>query len=701
MEPLSPSTPLISLPAAALDTETTGLDPRSARLLQIAAIRMSGATIRESESYQSLVNPGVPVPPSSTAIHGIRDADLEGAPGFAAAWAQFDAFTGDTVLIGYRTGFDITTLKRECGLAGIAWRERQWLCVEILSRLVAPANLAVDSLEGLAAWLGVTIEGRHTALGDARAAAGIWAALIPLLREKGIRTLGEALAAGMRVIDAQSHEIAQLSKGGEADVSGLPPKAHAPRVDSYLYRHVLSDLMSAPPQFAPADTPLRDAARLLIDKRISSVLVEAGGRTGIVTERDLLRALAAEEPGKPAVLSDIMSPVLHSLPAASHLYRAIARMNRLGVRHLAVTGVDDRIAGMVTPRNLLRERQSAAIILGDEIESAPDGAALATARAKLTPLAKGLVEDGLDARGVCAVISAELCALTRRAAEIAEARMEAAGRGSPPVPYAVMVLGSGGRGESLLWPDQDNAIVYASGEPDGPEDQWFAALGGHLADLLDEAGVPYCKGGVMARNAEWRKSREGWMRAIEQWVGRSRPQDLLSVDIFFDGVPVHGDAALAEEIWRHAYERARGSAIFQKLLTEVARDWRSPIGLLGGFRSESGNRTDLKLAGLMPIFTGARVLSIKHNVLARGTAERLRGAAKAGALGAEAAESILAAHETILMRILMQQLADADAGVRLSNAVATGPLPTAEKRRLRAAIGEVSSLVDIIGEARL
>ena len=58
------------------------------------------------------------MPPSSTAIHGIHDADLDGAPGFAAVWAEFDAFTGASVLVGYRTGFDITTLKKECGLAG-------------------------------------------------------------------------------------------------------------------------------------------------------------------------------------------------------------------------------------------------------------------------------------------------------------------------------------------------------------------------------------------------------------------------------------------------------------------------------------------------------------------------------------------------------------------------------------------------------
>ncbi len=701
MEPLSPSTPLISLSACAIDTETTGLDPRKARLLQIAAVRMSGAAIYHGESYASFVNPGVPVPPASTEIHGISDADLVGAPAFGKAWAEFDAFTGASVLIGYRTGFDITTLKRECGLAAIAWRDRQWLCVETLSRLVMPATFAVGSLEGVAEWLGITIEGRHTALGDARAAAGIWAGLIPLLRKQGIQTLGEALTAGAGLINAQSHEVAQMTKGGEADVSGLPPITEAIRVDSYLYRHVLADLMSQPAQYAPADATLRDAARLLIDKQISSVLVESGGKTGIVTERDLLRGLATEQPDRPTVLADIMSHPLHSLPAGSRLYRAIARMNRLGMRHLAVSGEDGRIAGILTPRNLLRERATEAIVLGDEIDTAPDGAALAAARAKLTPLAKALLQDGMDAYGVCGVISAELCGLTRRAAEIAEARMARDGLGEPPVPYAVMVLGSGGRGESLLAPDQDNAIIFEQGDAGGPADKWFAALGGHIADLLDEAGVPYCKGGIMARNAEWRKSKADWQQTIDTWVRQSRPQDLLNVDIFFDGVPVHGSAWLAEDVWRYAYSRAHSSTAFQKLLTELARNWRSPLGFLGGFRADKDDRTDLKLAGLMPIFTGARVLSIRHQILVRSSAERLRGAAETGALNADAVEDVLSGHQTTLRAILSQQILDANAGVPLSNYVATGKMAAPERRRLREAVKTIATVIDAVSEARL
>ena len=67
-----------------------------------------------------------------------------------------------------------------------------------------------------------------------------------------------------------------------------------------------------------------------------------------------------------------------------------------------------------------------------------------------------------------------------------------------------------------------------------------------MSDILDAAGVPLCKGGVMARNREWRKSVADWRTTIDGWVRRQRPADLLNVDIFFDAVPVHGDVRLGE-----------------------------------------------------------------------------------------------------------------------------------------------------------
>src|SRR5690606_27288794 len=114
------------------------------------------------------------------------------------------------------------------------------------------------------------------------------------------------------------------------------------------------------------------------------------------------------------------------------------------------------------------------------------------------------IAEDVAAPVIAEIVSEELRAMTRRTALLAETEMLAQGRGAPPCAYAVLVLGSGGRGESLLAADQDNAIVFAEGEPDGPQDFWFAAFGEKFTALLDRAGIPLCKGGVMARNAQWR-----------------------------------------------------------------------------------------------------------------------------------------------------------------------------------------------------
>ena len=80
-------------------------------------------------------------------------------------------------------------------------------------------------------------------------------------------------------------------------------------------------------------------------------------------------------------------------------------MDRLGVRHLAVRNAKDEIVGAVTSRDLLRQRASTAIVLGDEIDSAPDAAVLGTAWAKLPHMAKSLLEEGVDPRTIAQVIS--------------------------------------------------------------------------------------------------------------------------------------------------------------------------------------------------------------------------------------------------------------------------------------------------------
>ena len=184
-------TPLVSLSAIAFDTETTGLDTTRARIIQIGAVKISKGRIDANQSFQQLVNPGEPIPPASTAIHGIYDDDVVSAGSFVAIKADFDSWCRDAVMIGYSSGFDLAMFKREHQLVGLDWSAPRTLDVRYLVNIVA-LNLPDYSLDTIAAWLGVEIHDRHSALGDAITTANIFLALIPRLRERGIRTLAEA-----------------------------------------------------------------------------------------------------------------------------------------------------------------------------------------------------------------------------------------------------------------------------------------------------------------------------------------------------------------------------------------------------------------------------------------------------------------------------------------------------------------------------
>lgn len=698
MPPIVHSTPLVSVDGVVLDTETTGLDAGTARLVQFAAIRIAGETADVAGMFTRLVRPDGPIPPASTAIHGIGDEDVAAAPPAAAVLPDLVRFLGDSVVIGHTIGYDLAVLAGEAERAGLAWSRPRALDVRLLARLVTPA-LADYSLDGLCGWLNIVIEGRHTATGDALATARVFAALLPLLRQAGIRTLAEAGTACRRIEERSvaaggAPAVPVPAEGDYEDTGALA------RIDSYPYTHRVRDVMSAPPAELSPEHSLRDAVRLLMDRGVSSVFVgSADGTSGIVTERDVLRLLHAKGAASLSVpLGEVRSTPLQSVSEDAFLYRAIGRMDRLGIRHLGVRDRTGAIVGAVTTRNLLRHRATAAMVLGDGIAAAADTAALGGAWAGLPLVASGLTDESVDPLMIAAVISSEIRLLTRRAAEIAEAQMEEQGRGAAPAAYALLVLGSAGRGESLLAADQDNAIVYRSGAEDDPQDQWFAELGIRITDILDRVGLPLCRGGVMARNRSWRGSLEDWRRMIDRWVDVSGPEDLLNVDIFFDAVPVHGEPGLGEEVLAYAFQRARRAPAFRRALSQQPGTRRRLAGLFGSIRTDAGGRADLKMGGLLPIVTAARILSIKEGIRQRGTPERLRGAAASGVVSPVQVEALIDAQRTILGAMLAQQIADAQAGVPLSPRVDPRLFGRDRRMALRAALRRVPEAADLSGE---
>lgn len=699
MTVLRGATPLAALDAVAVDTETTGLDTAKDRIVQIAGVEIELGRIVAETGFNELVAPGVPIPPASSAIHGITDEAVSGAPAIADLLPRLRDFVGSRLLIGYSIGFDLAVLQNEAARAGIEWHRPRSLCVRLLGSIVV-RHLPEESLDALAGWLGVTISGRHRADGDARAAAEVFLALLPHLAERGIRTLAEAERACLSL----SGHLDAAHRAGWSEPVTRPDLALATgAVDPYAYSHRIRDLMTSPPAVIADTVTIREAVREMTSRRISSVLVSADGRPGgpldaygIVTERDIMRLVATHDAAALAMtVGEIATRPLASVAGGAFVYRAIGRMDRLRLRHLAVRDEQERLAGMISARDLLRLRAGSAITLDDAIGAAATPREMARAWAQLPVVARNLVAEELDARTVAGVISEEIRIMTRRAAELANQAMAEAGRGGPPCRYALMVLGSGGRGESLLAADQDNAIVYATGAPDGPEDRWFAELGAHIAETLDAAGIPFCNGGVMAKNPPWRGSLETWRERVLHWVGRSRPEDLLNVDIFYDQRPVHGDLELGAELFGLAYEVGAANPVFAKLLGEKLFQPSNTFTMLGGIRTEDG-RIDMKRHGLFPIVGAARALAIRHGIRERSTRGRLEGLIAAGIGNVDEMARLIEAHRLYLTLMLEQQSQDLETGIPVSNKVEVGGLPKAVISDLKAALHATRTVPEMV-----
>ncbi len=682
-------TPLAALPAVVLDLETTGLDVKRDRVVQAAAIAMLGSKILDAPRVNQVIDPGMPVPEVSTRIHGLTDADVAGAPRFTDFAETLRHVLKGRVVIGHHVAFDLAVLRNEAAREGISWVDPPMLDIAMLVGALAPA-LPDLGLETVAQHLGVTIKDRHSALGDSMAAAEAFARLIPLMREKDIRTLGEAQTLAARRDDLLRRQVEQ---GWYAPLNKTPePAQPAFRIDGYVFQRRLRELMSAPAIFVKRETTLREAAATMAERRIGALLIgdSALPPEGIVTERDLLRASARPSVDLDRTTVDtVMSAPVASMGPAELLYRALARMDRLRLRHLCVVDDQGLAIGMVSQRDLLQHRARGVTVVDDALAEADSVQSLAAAYGKVPDVAAQLSTEGLGGVEIARVVSAELRALSGRAVSLALDRVKREGRGDPPAPWCFFLLGSAGRGESLLGADQDNGLIHTGTEAD---DAWFAKLGTHVSNYLDEAGVVHCKGGVMAANDPWRGTNESWRARIASWLRRARPEDLLNVDIFFDLIPVAGEQALGRALHSDAVGTAARHPTFLALLAESVQAYTPRFGLFGQLLAEDG-RVDLKRNGLLPLVSFARTLALRIGSHTRPTPERIRDIVASGRIGEHDGAMLIETHALLMDLVLRQQLIDLREGVAPSNRVALAALSRDRRRALRSRLHSLDSIV--------
>ncbi len=188
--------PLVDLDYVAFDTETTGLNPSDGdEIVQIAGVRLLAGKTLADDAFETLVNPGFPIPPQSIRFHGITDDMVTGAPATCDALHRFHTFVDDAILVAHNAAFDMKFLKLKEADCQLTF-EQPVLDTLLLSIVLQP-NLTAHTLDAIALRFGVDIraEERHTAIGDARVTAEIFLRMLKALTTRNINTLGEAIEA--------------------------------------------------------------------------------------------------------------------------------------------------------------------------------------------------------------------------------------------------------------------------------------------------------------------------------------------------------------------------------------------------------------------------------------------------------------------------------------------------------------------------
>jgi DNA polymerase-3 subunit epsilon len=157
-------------PLAFFDLETTGVDPLRDKIVEIAVVRVDPGGGRESRTRR--INPGRPIPPEATAVHGIRDEDVRDAPPFRQVARGLLDLLGDADLAGFNVRrFDVPLLDREfkeCGL-DLALAQRRVVDAMTIFHRKEPRDLAA----AVRFFLGREHEGAHGAEADVLASVAV------------------------------------------------------------------------------------------------------------------------------------------------------------------------------------------------------------------------------------------------------------------------------------------------------------------------------------------------------------------------------------------------------------------------------------------------------------------------------------------------------------------------------------------------
>ncbi len=185
------STPLFDVTFCVLDLETTGGSPSNCEITEIGAVKYKGGELLGS--FQTLVDPGLAIPPSITILTGITHAMVFDAPRIESALPPFLEFIGNTIIVGHNVRFDLSFLNAAAVRLGYGRLENKSVDTAALARRLIRPEVANLRLQTLADHFRSPVKPVHRALDDAKATAHVLHGLLERVGSLGVTNLDDLL----------------------------------------------------------------------------------------------------------------------------------------------------------------------------------------------------------------------------------------------------------------------------------------------------------------------------------------------------------------------------------------------------------------------------------------------------------------------------------------------------------------------------
>jgi CBS domain-containing protein len=370
------------------------------------------------------------------------------------------------------------------------------------------------------------------------------------------------------------------------------------------------------------DKTIQEAAALMTQNRVSSLLVEEGHKlVGILTDRDLRSRVLAQGLGGDTLVREVMSGSPRCIDKNAFVFEAVQKMSQHNVHHLPVLDRGNSYS-MITLTDVVRAQQNHPVYVIGDIHRQKDVDGLRNCARQTRPLLEELARQQVPAHEVAHVITTITDALTQRLLYLARQQL-----GEPPYAYCWLAFGSQARMDQSINADQDNALLLAE-EPTGDAVDYFAQLADFVCHGLAQCGIRLCPGNIMASNPDLRLGLAGWKRKFSHFIQSPDPESVLASSIFFDLRGIDGDLSLLVPLQQHIHQTTRHNDLFFFHLANAALERTPPLSMLRNFVLEQGDDgekgVDLKKRGISIITDLVRVYAIANGVDEVNTRQRLQ-----------------------------------------------------------------------------